>query len=91
MANYSGSIVRKGSIMSHSQADEITSVRPILARCRFEMTTADAPSGGEFCVFEFPSCEGCPNALHVVKTLGSSEDPMKSKVLREWIAHASRI
>jgi hypothetical protein len=91
MARYSRSIVRKGSIMSQSQADEITSVRPILVRCRFEMTAADAPSGGEFCVFEFPSCEGCQNAQHAMKTLGSSEDPMKSKVLREWIAQASRI
>jgi hypothetical protein len=54
------------------------------------MTAADAPSGGEFCVFEFPGCKGCPSALHAAKTLASSEDPMKSKVLREWIAHASR-
>jgi hypothetical protein len=76
--------------MSQDQADEVTSVRPNLVRCRFGMTAAAAPSGDELCVFEFPACEGCPNALHAVKTLGSSEDPIKSKVLREWIAHASR-
>jgi len=76
--------------MSQSQTDEATSVQPTLLRCRFEMTAADAPSSDEFCVFEFPGCEGCPNALHAVKMVGSSEDPMKSKVLREWIARASR-
>ena len=76
--------------MSQSETNEATSVRPIHVRCRFEMTGADAPSSGEFCVFEFPGCEGCPNAQHAVKTVGSSKDPMKSKVLREWIARASR-
>jgi hypothetical protein len=54
------------------------------------MTAADASSSGEFCVFEFPGCEGCPNALHAVQTVASSEDPMKSTALREWIARASR-
>ena len=80
----------KGSIMSQSRAEEATSVRPVHVRCRFEMTGADAPSGGEFCLFEFPGCDGCPNALRAVKTVARSEDPMKSKVLREWIARASR-
>lgn len=75
--------------MSQSQAEQATSVQSILVRCRFEMTAANAPSSGEFCVFEFPGCEGCPNALHAVKTVGNSEDPMKSKVLRKWIAQAS--
>jgi len=79
----------KGSIMSQSQADGATSVRTILVRCRFQMTATDVLSSGEFCVFEFPGCEECPNALHAVKTLGSSEDPMKSKVLSAWIAHTS--
>lgn len=54
------------------------------------MTPVDTLSSGEFCVFEFPGCEGCPNALHAVKTVGRSDDPMKSKVWREWIARASR-
>jgi hypothetical protein len=80
----------RGNIMSQNQAIETTSVQPTLLRCRFEMTAADAPSSEEFCAFELPGCEGCPNALHAVKTVGSTEDPMKSKVLREWIARASR-
>ena len=54
------------------------------------MTAADAPSGHEFCVFDFPGCKGCPKALHVVRMVGSSEDPMKSGALRAWVAAASR-
>ena len=77
--------------MLQRQATKSISVQPTLVRCRFEMTAADAPSSGEFCVFEFPGCEECPNALHAVKTLGSSEDPKKSKVLSAWIAHTSAI
>jgi len=61
-------------------------VQPI--RCRFEMTTA-APQSGEFCVFDFPGCKGCPRALHTVSRIGSSEDPMKSDVWNTWIAHLS--
>jgi hypothetical protein len=45
------------------------------------MTAAEPPlSSGEFCVFEFPGCEEFPNALHAMDTVGSSKDPMKSKV-----------
>ena len=76
--------------MPQRQAIEATPVYPTLPRCRFEMTAADTSSSGEFCVFEFPGCEGCPNALRAVKTVESSEDPMKSTALRDWIARASR-
>ena len=65
-------------------------VQLVKLRCRFEMTAADAPSGYEFCVFEFPGCEGCPKAEHTVRTVGSSEDPMKSEALRAWAARVSR-
>ena len=65
-------------------------VQPIKLRCRFEMTAADAPSSHEFCVFDLPACKGCPKAQHTVRTLGSSEDPMKSKALRTWAARTSR-
>jgi hypothetical protein len=65
-------------------------VQPVKLRCRFEMTAADAPSSHEFCVFEFPGCEGCPQAQHTVRTVGSSEDPMESEALRSWVAGASR-
>jgi hypothetical protein len=75
------------SIMPQTQRSQ---VQPVKLRCRFEMTAADAPSSHEFCVFEFPGCEGCPKAQHTVRTVGSSEDPMKSEALRAWVAHASR-
>ena len=64
--------------------------QPVSVRCRFAMTAADALLSHEFCVFDFPGCEGCPRALHTARTVGSSEDPMKSDALRGWIARASR-
>ena len=64
-------------------------VQPVKLRCRFEMTAVDAPSNHEFCMFEFPGCEGCPKAQHTVRTVGSSEDPLKSEALRAWVAGAS--
>jgi hypothetical protein len=76
-----------GSITPQIQPSQVL---PVKLRCRFETTAPDAPSGHEFCVFEFPGCEGCPKAQHTLQTVGSSEDPMKSKALRGWIAHASR-
>ena len=54
------------------------------------MTAANAPPSLEFCVFDFPECKGCPKAQHTIRTVGSSEDPLKSEALRGWIAHASR-
>ena len=60
--------------------------QPVSVRCRFEMTAADAHSSDEFCVFEFPGCEGCPNAVPFNKTVGGLEDPMKSAALRAWAA-----
>ena len=65
-------------------------VQPTKLRCRFEMTAADAPSGYEFCAFDFPGCEGCPKAQHTVRTVGISEDPMTSEALRAWAARFSR-
>ena len=38
-----------------------------------------------FCVFDFPRCKGCPKVQHTVRTLGSSEDPMKSAAFRRWL------
>jgi hypothetical protein len=65
-------------------------VQRVELRCRFGMTVANAPSGDEFCMFEFPGCEGCPKAQHTVRSVGCSEDPMKSDVWRGWIARAFR-
>ena len=75
-----------GSIMSQLQPAQ---AEPAPVRCRFDMT-ADAPSGREFCVFEFPGCDGCPNALRRMKTAGSSEDPLKAAAWQGWLAHAFR-
>ena len=73
--------------MPQTQCSQVQrSQEPIQLRCRFEMTVADAPSGHEFCMFDFPGCKGCPKALHMVQTVGSSEDPMKSETLRAWVA-----
>ena len=64
-------------------------IQPVKLRCRFEMMATDAPSH-EFCVFDFPGCKGCSNAQHTVRTVGSSEDPIKSEALRAWAACSSR-
>jgi len=54
--------------------------------CRFEMTAADLPFAREFCAFEFPGCDGCPNALRMMRTVGSSEDPFKAAAWQGWLA-----
>ena len=64
---------------------QLRQIQPVNFRCRFEMMAADAPSGHDFCVFDFPGCKGCPKAQHTVRTVGSSEDPMKSEALRAWL------
>jgi hypothetical protein len=69
---------------------KIQTSQPVKFRCRFEMTAADAHSSYEFCVFDFPGCEGCPKAKHTAWTVGSLEDPMKSEALLAWAARVSR-
>jgi hypothetical protein len=76
------------SIVPQTQRSQ---VQPVKLRCRFEITAADPPLSHEFCVFEFPGCEGCSKAMHVIKTVESSEDPMKSMAWSRWIAGASRL
>ena len=72
--------------MSPIQPTQVASAQ---VQCRFEMT-ADAPSGHEFCVFEFPGCDGCLNTLHKMKTVRSSEDPLKAAAWQAWLAHVFR-
>ena len=81
-----------GGVVSQIQANRIQliPVQPTFVRCRFEITAADAHSRHELCVFEFPGCEGCPKAMHVIKTAGSSEDPMRSIAWSGWIAGVTR-
>ena len=62
--------------------------QPVSVQCRFTMTELDSNSSREFCVFDFPGCEGCVNAMQFIKTIASSEDPMKSMALSGWIAGA---
>ena len=68
---------------------QLAQADPVRVRCRFE-GTAEAPAGGEFCVFEFPGCDGCPNSLHRTNTAASSEDPLKAAAWQGWLAHVSR-
>lgn len=70
------------TIMPQNQQNQIQSIQ---LRCRFDMTMADTPPSDEFCVFEFPGCEGCRKAQHAVQTMGRSDDPMKSPALRGWL------
>lgn len=54
-------------------------------KCRFEIASADGTASGaqgEFCAFEFPGCRGCKFALHAIKTIKATEDPMKSEASR---------
>jgi len=65
-------------------------IQPALVRCRFAMLATDTPLSHEFCVFDFPGCEGGEAALHPVRSVGDSQDPIKSKTWQGWIAGASR-
>jgi len=82
----------QGSIMPQIQAmpTQSTSFDPVLVGCRFATAGTGMPSSDEFCVYEFPGCEGCPKASHAMQTMGDSEDPLKSTVWRGWIAGATR-
>jgi len=63
-------------------------------KCRLGRISADGPSGApchELCLFEFPGCAGCPYAVRENLDSRSSEDPMKSAVLRGWIRGLSHI
>jgi len=74
--------------MPQVQRSEVQSIN---FKCRFEMTAHDTLSSDEFCAFEFPGCEACPRALHAVRSVRSSEDPMKSEVWHAWIARAAHL
>jgi hypothetical protein len=68
---------------------QTSQIQSVSLKCRFEMAAADARLSHEFCVFDFPRCRGCPKAQHFVRTVGSSEDPMKSEALRGWTGRLS--
>jgi len=67
-------------------------VEPV--KCRLGKISAAGPSGTSchaFCLLEFPGCAGCPYAVRENLDSRSSEDPMKSAVLRGWIRGLSHI
>jgi hypothetical protein len=73
--------------MPQVQRSEVQSIN---FRCRFE-TAANVPPSDEFCAFDFPGCEACPKALHAVRSVRSSEDPMKAEVWHAWIARVAHL
>jgi hypothetical protein len=65
----------------------MTQLTAVPFKCRFEIASADGTASGaqgEFCAFEFPGCRGCKFALHAIKTVKATEDPMKSEASRAW-------
>jgi hypothetical protein len=50
--------------------------------CRFA-TVPGIACEGEFCAYDFPTCEGCPKSK--VGKVTDPEDPMKSLIWRGWI------
>ena len=57
-------------------------------QCRLMHVATDVKSGLghiDFCTFELPRCDGCPNESGSVSTLKSVEDPMNSMVVRGWL------
>jgi hypothetical protein len=54
----------------------------------YRMFRPDVEAGGthiDFCAFEFPGCDGCPSVSGSVTAFGTIDDPMRSKVLLDWL------
>jgi hypothetical protein len=43
------------------------------------------PADFDFCAFELPRCDGCPNVSDPVNAVETIDDPMKSRVLSGWL------
>lgn len=57
-------------------------------QCRIANVSTDVKSSLaylDFCAFELPRCDGCPNESGSVSTLKSVEDPMNSVVVSGWL------
>ena len=50
-------------------------IQRVELRCRFEMMAADAPSGHELCVFDFPGRKECPKTQRTVRDAGKFGRP----------------
>jgi hypothetical protein len=60
----------------------------VAVQCRLPNVPADVEAGGthiDFCAFEFPGCDGCPSVSGSVTAFGTIDDPMRSKVLLDWL------
>jgi hypothetical protein len=62
--------------------------KQVPVQCRLTNVATDVKSSVgdiDFCAFEFPRCDGCPNESGSVATLKSVEDPMNSVVVSGWL------
>lgn len=60
----------------------------VSVQCRLANVSGDVKSSlahFDFCVFEFPRCDGCPNGSGSVNAFETIDDPMKSGVLSGWL------
>jgi hypothetical protein len=67
----------KGSIMPQSEH--------ALAWCRLVKDGKLGFASFNACAFEFPRCDGCPNASRSVSTVRAVEDPINSVILSGWL------
>jgi hypothetical protein len=57
-------------------------------QCRIANVSTDVKSSLaylDFCAFELPQCDGCPNESGSLSTLKSVEDPMNSAAVSGWL------
>lgn len=57
-------------------------------QCRLAETSADASSVRayvDFCAFEFPGCDDCPNGSSRKRGSEAAGDPLKSVALSGWL------
>lgn len=57
-------------------------------KCRLAKASAEALPGGthfNFCAFELPRCEDCPNVSSPINASEAINDPMRSVVVSNWL------
>ena len=63
-------------------------------RCRFDTAPSEAGTTtgaqGELCAFEFPGCRGCKFAVHAIRNVKATEDPMLSMIWNGYL-HCSQL
>ena len=66
----------------------MTQSEQVSVQCRLPHVPADVKAGGahfDFCAFEFPGCDGCPSVTGSGTDFGTIDDPMRSKLLLDWL------